>query len=75
MGDLSLALDPHPPPEAPTAIDSLELSTLEDDGSGEHLPTPDKGPSDPPQLDVTNRGLLKAHLNANDKSGGRYLNI
>nr|XP_022338141.1 uncharacterized protein LOC111133779 isoform X7 [Crassostrea virginica] len=31
MGDLSLALDPHPPPDTPTATESLEASVLTDD--------------------------------------------
>lgn len=30
MGDLSLALDPHPPPDTPTATESLETSVLTD---------------------------------------------
>ena len=35
MGDLSLALDPHPPPETPTVTESLELSVREGPGEGE----------------------------------------
>ncbi|XP_021355070.1 centrosomal protein of 295 kDa-like isoform X2 [Mizuhopecten yessoensis] len=30
MGDLSLALDPHPPPETPSASESLDVSTLDE---------------------------------------------
>lgn len=38
MGDLSLALDPHPPPDTPTATDSLEASVLTDDTPLHHPP-------------------------------------
>lgn len=38
MGDLSLALDPHPPPDTPTATDSLEASGLTDDTPLHHPP-------------------------------------
>ena len=31
MGDLSLALDPHPPPDTPTVTEALDLSTTEGD--------------------------------------------
>ena len=30
MGDLSLALDPHPAPETPAASEALDLSTVDD---------------------------------------------
>lgn len=37
VGDISLALDPHPPPETPTGIDSLELTAMEDSTLEEDL--------------------------------------
>ena len=67
-GDLSLALDPHPPPETPTTSDALDLSVLSPehgDQSEETIPTsaedmiapphPVQMPSIPSALkDVTN---------------------
>lgn len=38
MGDLSLALDPHPPPDTSTATESLEASVLTDDTPLHHPP-------------------------------------
>ncbi|XP_069104685.1 serine-rich adhesin for platelets-like isoform X2 [Argopecten irradians] len=50
MGDLSLALDPHPPPETPSASESLEVSTLDEPS----LPEPTLGSMPSVLKDMTN---------------------
>ncbi|XP_060075667.1 centrosomal protein of 295 kDa-like [Ylistrum balloti] len=50
MGDLSLALDPHPPPETPSTSESLEVSALDDS----HLPEPTLGSVPSVLKDMTN---------------------
>lgn len=51
VGDLSLALDPHPPPETPSATESLEVSMMTE-GTPVQEPTL---PRIPPVLkDMTN---------------------
>ena len=70
QGDLSLALDPHPPPETPTCTESLDLSVLDpnvtitgDDQDGiEHVGQesslrPHPSAQSQPLRDVTNRSL------------------
>lgn len=71
IGDLSLALDPHPAPETPTATESLELSTMEEDEG--QPPTPTRLPPEGVLQDVTNRALpsLKDHLKDKDQAKGK----
>ena len=69
MGDLSLALDPHPAPDTPAHTESLELSTLDDE-------TREQPADNSEGQDQSGRAFppLKAHLNVKDKSSGKIYN-
>ena len=59
FGDLSLALDPHPPPETPSASESLDLSIQDVDATG--IGDQESVAGDPSRqsavlTDLTNRG-------------------